>query len=135
MAQPITPNEATNSYRVSAGSDTTNWRQEQLFAYLTTTSVLNTALTANSAPSTIYTTQYSVSAVSLSTYGSGANAYTVSIQRFSTPIVSMNVTHYFTVVPTNATVWNTYGTPSSNLYGANSDIVSYQVGIVADSIG
>jgi hypothetical protein len=135
MAQPITPNEATNSYLVSLGSDTVLWKREQLFATLVTTSVLNTAINASSAPSTIYTVSYSIANTSLSTYGSGMNAYTVSIERFSTPIQSLNVTHYFTVVASNTTVFNSYGSPSSLLLGAASDVVSYQVSVVADSIG
>lgn len=49
-------------------------------------------------------------------------------------VVLVNVTQYHTVVPTNATVWSSLNTSSSILFGPSSDIVSYKVSLVADTV-
>lgn len=46
----------------------------------------------------------------------------------------LSITQYHTVNPTNATVWSSLDTSSSILYGPSSDIVSYKVALVADTV-
>lgn len=49
-------------------------------------------------------------------------------------VALLNVTQYHTVTPSNATVWSSLNTASSILYGPSSDIVSYKVAVVSDTV-
>ena len=82
---------------------------------------------------TTYSTQpTSVVTVNISNVAGTQLTVTRTSTFYTTYLVS--VTQYHTVVPTNATVWSSLNTSSSILYGPSSDIVSYKVALVADTV-
>lgn len=82
---------------------------------------------------TTYSTQPTmVTTINISNVAGTQLTVTRSSTYYTTYLVS--VTQYHTVVPTNATVWSSLNTSSSILYGPSSDIVSYKVSLVADTV-
>jgi hypothetical protein len=112
-------------------------RRDQIAPVSSSALVTVTAKSTLDAP-TIYKTAYSVQNVSISTYAVGSvstsTQYTVYRQQFSNSTVTTNVTQYFTIVPTNTTVFNSLGSASSLMQTVGqNDIVSYKAVVVADT--
>lgn len=139
MPASLTPQPASSSFILAEAFDVPEQRFAQI-GFNTTTATVNLGVisTANYMGTIpfIVTTTYSVGNVVTTMYNSTLpSQYTISRVVSSALVVVKNVTAYQQVVPSNTTVWNTYGSPSSLLLTpGQSDVVSYLVVVVADSI-
>lgn len=138
MPASLTPQPASSSFNYNDAQDTVTQQYDQLSPTSTTSAVslgvISTTLAIVSSTILAKTT-YSPSNVVMTTFNSGLSSqYIVSRVVFSTPVVTKQFSQSFTVVPSNTTVWNTFGTPSSLLLtaGAN-DMVAQFVAVVSDS--
>lgn len=138
MPSNLTPQPASSSFVYAEAADTPQNRFDQLLPTSVTSSVSLNVVSASLAivSSTILAkTTYSTQNIVTTMYQSGTpNQYTISRVVFSTPVVTKQFSQSFTVVPSNTTVWNVYGSPSSLLLtaGAN-DMVAQYVTVVSDS--
>ena len=140
MPTALTPQPASSSFNYADASDTVTNQFDQLAPATSTSSVSLNVVSASLAvvASTILEkTVYSNAGVVLTTVNISNLAGTqVTISRvvFSTPIVVKSFSQSFQVVPSNTTVFNTFGSPSSLLLtaGAN-DLVAQTVAVVSDS--
>lgn len=138
MPQPLTPQPASSSFVVAESIDTPQNRFDQLGPTYTTATVSLGVLSASNAivASTILAkTTYSTQNIVTTTYNSGLSSqFIISRVVFSTPIVMKSFSQSFGIVPSNTTVWNTYGSPSSLLLTAGqNDQVAWTVAVVSDS--
>lgn len=148
MPADVTPTPASQSYLAQVAYDTIEARVGPFPATATSVStgpvlatqytpaiVTAAAATSQFTATTLYKTMYSTGgATSVTTYiGATSTPVTVTTQKFSAPITSVGVTQYFTIVPTNTTVWNSQNSPSSLMAAGLADIVSYTASVVSNS--
>lgn len=138
MPANLTPVMASQSSVTQNTEDAVLSRFGQLTVANTTAAVATTNLTNQfgaAGVATIFKAVYSTAGIVTTTFNSNTpNQFIVSKIVFSTPVVVVNSTEYFGVVPSNTTVFNTFGSPSSLLLTAGqSDVVHQLDVVVADS--
>lgn len=139
MPANVTPESFSTSKWLWNPSDTVVQEQSGIAPTTTSTAVTSVNQTGEALfgrPFIVKTT-YSAQPTSVVTVNISNVAGTqLTVTRTSTFYTTqlVNVTQYHTVVPVNATAWGSSNTPTSVLYGSNSDIVSYKVAVVSDTV-